>query len=167
VLVVGALVLAVSLGGCAGQEQSGTPAQQVTTWMNDGSGGSGIGTVEVDSKNVALALARHNAPAAIREVCDLLSNDAQTAIGNLPTPDEQLTLALDAAYEDATAAGDDCYNGAGGNTKLLARSAAERAKLVSLLAVAVQRAEDVTGQTPTTDTTAPPSGSGDPFGGGQ
>ncbi len=166
-LLLGALGLAVALGGCAGQEQSGTPAQQVTTWMNDGSGGSGIGTVEVDSKNVALALAQHNAPTAIKEVCDLLSNDAQTAIGNLPTPDEQLTLALNTAYEEATAAGDDCFNGANGNHQLLARSAAERAKLVTLLAVAVQRAEDVTGQTPTTDTTAPPSGGGDPFGGGQ
>ena len=83
--------------------------------MSDGAGGSGIGTVEVDSKNVDLALSKHNKPAAIKEVCALLSNDAQTAIGNLPTPDQQLTDDLNTAYEDATAAGDDCFNGAGGN----------------------------------------------------
>src|SRR5665213_1870955 len=104
-LVVGFLGLAIVLGGCAGQEQSGTPAQQVSTWMLAGGGGSGIGNVEVDSKNVDLALSQHNKPAAIREVCSLLSNDAQTGIGNLPTPDEQLTMALNAAYMDATAAG--------------------------------------------------------------
>jgi hypothetical protein len=166
-LVVGALGLAMALGGCAGEEASGTPAQQVNTWMRDGAGGSGIGTVEVDSKNVDLALSKHNKPAAIKEVCALLSNDAQTAIGNLPTPDQELTDALNTAYEDATAAGDDCFNGANGDKQLLARSAAERAKLVTLLAAATERAQEITGQTPTTATTAPPSGGGDPFAGGQ
>jgi len=165
-LALGCCALAGTLAGCAGQEASGTPAQQVTTYMTQGGGGSGIGNVEVDSRNVALALAQHNQPAAIREVCALLSNDAQTAIGNLPTPDLQLTDALNTAYEEATAAGDDCYHGAGGDARLLAQSAAERAKLVTLLDAAVQIVTQVTGQTPTTDTTVPPSGTGDPFAGG-
>ena len=159
-----AAALLVALGGCAGQEQSGTAAQRVTTFMNGG-GGSGIGNVEVASRNVDLALSRHNSAAAIRQVCALLSNEAQTAIGNLPAPDDQLTTALNNAYVDATAAGGDCYNGASGDHRLLARSAAERATLAGLLAVAVRRVESVTGHTPTTNTTAPPDG-GDPFGGG-
>ena len=167
VLVSGALALAMALGGCAGQEQSGPPAKQLSTWLRDGGGGSGIGNVEVASKNVDLALAQHNKPAAIKEVCALLSNDSQSAIGNLPTPDEQLTAALNAAYVVGTSAGDDCYNGAGGDTRLLARSAAERVKLFTLLAASIRRAAEVTGQTPTTDTTAPPAGGGDPFAGGQ
>jgi hypothetical protein len=151
------------LAGCAGEESQGTPAQQITTYMNDGGGGSGIGNVEVDSRNVALALSQHNKPAAIREVCALLSNDAQTAIGNLPTPDNDLTDALNNAYMVATAAGDDCYRGAGGNARLLARSAAERAKLVTLLDEAIARVSEVTGRTPTTETTVPPTDNGDPF----
>ena len=167
VLVSGALALAVTLGGCAGQEQSGPPAKQVSTWLRDGGGGSGIGNVEVASKNVDLALSQHNKPAAIKQVCAFLSNTAQSAIGNLPTPDEQLTAALNAAYVVGTSAGDDCYNGAGGDTGLLARSTAERAKLFTLLAAAVRRATEVTGGTPTTDTTVPPTGGGDPFAGGQ
>jgi hypothetical protein len=161
------LLVAVALGGCAGQEQSGPPARQLSTWLRDGGGGSGIGNVEIASRNVDLALAQHNKPAAIKEVCALLSNDAQSAIGNLPTPDEQLTSALNAAYVVATSAGDDCYNGAAGATRLLARSAAERVKLFSLLAAAIRRAAEVTGQTPTTDTSVPPTGGGDPFAGGQ
>lgn len=160
VVVAGAGLLA----GCAGQEQSGTPAQRVSTWVAS-TGGSGIGNVEVDSRNVDQALAHHNAPAAIREVCDLLSNDAQSAIGDLPAPDDTLTNQLNAAYVDATSAGDDCYNGASGDTALLTRSAAERVRLASLLATAVQHIESVTGHTPTTNTTQP-QGNGDPFGGG-
>ena len=166
-LTLGVLATVSVLGGCAGQEASGTPAQQISTWMRAGGGGSGIGNVEVDSKNVDLAIAKHNAPAAIRTVCALLSNDAQTGIGNLPTPDDQLTTALDTAYMDATAAGDDCFNGANGDTRLLARSAAERVKLFTLLDAAVQRVTEMTGRTPTTETTVPPTGSGDPFAGGQ
>ena len=160
VLVVGS----AALGGCAGQEQSGTPAQRVGTWI-DGGGGSGIGNVKVASRNVDLALARHNAPAAIREVCALLGNEARTAGGNLPTPDDKLTAQLDTAYTVAATAATDCYDGADGNVRLLARSTAERNRLASLLVTAIHRVESVTGHTPTTNTTAPQS-SGDPFGGG-
>ncbi len=159
-----AVLAAATLAGCAGQEQSGTPAQRVTTWI-DGGGGSGIGNVEVASRNVDLAIEKHNSAAAVREVCALLSNEAQTSIGNLPTPDEQLTNELDAAYTVATDAGDDCYNGASGDPRLLARSATERARLAGMLAAAVSHVESVTGNTPTTATTAP-QGGGDPFAGG-
>lgn len=155
---------AVSSAGCAGQEQSGTPAHQVSTWLT-GAGGVDIGNLEVASRNVDLALTQHNQPAAIREVCDLLSNDAQTGIGDLPTPDSQLTDELNRAYTVATSAGGDCYDGAAGNGRLLARSAAERRQLFVLLGTAVRRIETITGQTPTTDTTAPPD-DGDPFAGG-
>lgn len=158
------LVGPAALAGCAGQEQSGTPSQRVTTWMRS-VGGSGIGNVEVAARNVDLALARHNAPAAVREVCALLSNETQTSIGNLPSPDDRLTDQLNSAYMVGTAAGDDCYNGAAGDAKLLARSAAERARMLKMLAVAVQQYESVTGHTPTTDTTVPPD-DGDPFAGG-
>ena len=50
-------------------------------------------------------------------MCALLTNDAETAIGNLPTPDTQLTDDLNNAYEKAAAAGDDCYQGAGGTRR--------------------------------------------------
>jgi hypothetical protein len=162
-----ALVLgAAALAGCAGQEQSGDPAQRVATWVAQGGGGSSVGNLEVEARNIDLALARHDQPAAIREVCALLSNDAQTGIGNLPTPDQELTTDLDNAYLAGTAAGDDCYKGADGDAALLAKSAAERVRMVALLGVAVQRMTTVSGRTPTTDTTVPPTGGGDPFAGG-
>ncbi len=162
-LLAAVVVVGLLLGGCAGQEQSGTPSHRVLTWMN-AVGGSGIGNVELAARNVDFAISRHNSSAAIREVCALLSNEAQTSIGNLPAPDDELTTQLNNAYMEATAAGNDCYNGTSGNARLMARSAAERMRLASLLATAVQLVESVTGQIPTTETTAP-QGSGDPFGG--
>jgi hypothetical protein len=159
-LVGGALLL----GGCAGQEQSGPPAARVATWVTGAGGGAAIGTLRVDSANVSQALARRDPPSAIKTVCALLTTDAETAIGNLPTPDTALTADLDAAYQDAAAAGDDCYSGSGGNTSLLNRSARERTRLSSLLAVAVERITTVTGRPPSTSTTRP-ANSSDPFGG--
>ncbi len=163
---VGLLVLgALLVTGCAGQEQSGPPGARVTTWVQGAAGGSAIGTVEVDSRNIDQTLAHHDAPASIRTVCALLTNDAETAIGNLPTPDTVLTNELNTAFEDAAAAGDDCYSGATGNARLLRRSASERAKLGPLLSTAVDRIIELTGHTPTTATTAPQASSDDPFSG--
>ena len=73
---------------CAGQEQSGPPAARVATWVHGAGAGAAIGTLRVDAANVSQALARHDPPAAIKTVCALLTTDAETAIGNLPTPDE-------------------------------------------------------------------------------
>jgi hypothetical protein len=162
-----AVVIAGScaLAGCAGQEQSGSPSARVSTWVSGAAGGAAVGTLEADSANIDQALAHHDAPAAIKTVCALLTNDAETAIGNLPTPDNQLTDDLNHAYEKGAAAGDDCYNGAAGNVALLKRSAQERAALVPLLTTAIDRIESVTGRTPSTSTTQPDGSCSDPFGG--
>jgi hypothetical protein len=152
------------LGGCAGQEQSGPPAARVASWVSGAGGGAAIGTLRVDSANVSQALARHDPPAAIKTVCVLLTTDAETALGNLPTPDTVLTDELDTAYGDAASAGDDCYAGAGGAKSLLARSARERAALESKLVTAVARITEVTGHAPSTSTTLP-ADAGDPFAG--
>jgi hypothetical protein len=163
---LGALVVAgaVALAGCSGQEQSGPPAARVATWVSGAAGGAAIETLRVDAANVSLALARHDPPAAIKTVCALLTTDAETDIGNLPTPDATLTDELNTAYEDAASAGDDCYAGAGGDHALLARSARERAVLGSKLTTAVDRITMVTGHPPSTSTTLPADGA-DPFGG--
>jgi hypothetical protein len=158
VIVVGSLLIA----GCT-LDPSGPPASQLNGWLTTSGGGAAIGQVEVDSANVGLALDRHDPPSAIKTVCALLTTDAQTAIGNLPTPDTTLTDDLNNAYEDAAAAGNDCYNGATGGTSLLARSAKERARIVPMLDTAVARMETITGHVPSTSTTLAPGGSNDPF----
>lgn len=132
--------------------------------MSGPGGGSAIGQVEVDSQNIDLAVRKHDPSSALRTVCALLTNDALTAIGDLPTPDPALTDDLNNAFTVGAAAGKDCFNGATGDEPLLRRSAVERTKLASLLTVAVERVEAVTGHTPSTSTTLAPNQSLDPFG---
>jgi len=160
-VAIGSMVLA----GCAAQEQSGTPAHQVTAWVAGAGAGASIGTVEVDIKNVDLAFRQHDPAGEIRSVCGLLVDDAGTANGNLPTPDQQLSDDLTAAYSTAYDAGTDCYNGANGDKKLLATSATLRVKAESQMATAIDRITAVTGKAPSTTTTTVPAGSNvDPFG---
>ena len=160
-MAVGGLAMA----GCAGQEQAGTPAQQVSTWVSGAGAGAAIGTLDVDSKNIDLAFARHDPTDALLTVCLLLANDAQVGIGNLPSPDQQLTDDLNTAYATAYDAGMDCYNGAKGSSSLLKRSAAERAKAASQLTTAYNEITSLVGRPPSTTTTTAPVGSGmDPFG---
>jgi hypothetical protein len=163
--LVGAVIIvsvSVLAAGCT-LDQTGSLSSQVQGWMKTAAAGAAIGQVEDDSRNVGAAISDHNSPAQIKTACALLTTDAQTAIGNLPTPDTQLTDQLNTAYEDAAGAGNDCFNGAGGNTSLMHRSADERAKLPSLLGVAVQQITSDIGHTPSTSTTAPTDGNPDPF----
>lgn len=163
--LVALVVLCASLVTSCTLDQTGPPATQLSGWLTTSDGGSAVGQVEADSRNIDLAIARHNTPAALRTVCALLTTDAQTAIGSLPTPDTQLTDELNSAYEDAASAGNDCYNGADGNAALLRRSASERAKLVPMLQTALDRITSITGHVPSTSTTAPSDSGDDPFGG--
>jgi hypothetical protein len=161
-LALGGLLLAA----CSGSQETGPPSARVDSWLTASSGGSSVGTLSVDSRNVGYVLAHRNSPSAVRTVCALLDTDAQKGIGQLPTPDPALTTALLRAYQDAASAGTDCYDGASGNTALLSRSAKERSQLPQLLDAALARIRALTGHTPSTSTTAPTDGGGDPFGGG-
>jgi hypothetical protein len=162
--VTAAVVIgSIALSGCAGQEQAGTPAHQVTAWVSGAGAGSSIGTVEVDIKNVNLAFSQHDPAGEVRSVCGLLVTDAGTANGNLPTPDQQLSDDLSNAYATAYDAGTDCYNGSGGNQKLLATSATLRAKAQAQMATALDRITAVTGHVPSTTTSTAPANV-DPFG---
>ena len=165
-VVVGLVALgALALAGCAGQEQAGTPAHQVATWVSGSGAGSSIGAVEADIRSVDLILAHHNPTGEIRSVCAILASDAASGNGNLPTPDQTLSVDLSNAYASAYDAGTDCYNGAGGDAKQLAESASLRTKADAQLNQAVTRITTLTGRVPSTTTTTAPAGSNDdPFG---
>ncbi|MGH9096927.1 MAG: hypothetical protein ACRDWB_05840 [Acidimicrobiales bacterium] len=163
-VVAAAVVIgSMALAGCAAQEQSGTPAHRLTAWVNGAGAGGSIGTVEVDIKNVNLAFHQHDPAGEIRSVCGLLVDDAGTANGNLPTPDQQLSDDLSAAYATAYDAGTDCYNGANGDQKLLATSASLRTRAQTQMNTALDRITAVTGKAPSTTTTSAPANV-DPFG---
>lgn len=161
--VVAVAIGSMALAACAAQEQSGSPAHQLSSWVNGAGAGGSIGTVSVDIKNVNLAFDQHDPPGEIRSVCGLLVDDAGTANGNLPSPDQQLSDDLSAAYATAYDAGTDCYNGSNGDQKLLATSATLRAKAQSQMTTALERIAAVTGKVPATTTTTAPANV-DPFG---
>jgi hypothetical protein len=154
---------AVMLAGCSTQGGAAATGNEVANWMTSSAGGAAIGQTAADSRNIGFTLSHHDPASAVRAACALLTNDALTAIGNLPTPDNALTDDLNNAYQDASAAGDDCYKGATGNKALLARSASERAKFVSLMAIAVDRYEVIAGHPPSTSTTQASDACQDPF----
>jgi hypothetical protein len=164
VLGAAALAMPVVLAACAGAEQTGTPAHRVSTWVSGAGAGAAIGAIQADNTSVDRALAAHSSIGVVRTVCALLANDASAGNNNLPTPDTQLTTALENAYQVEYSAGNDCYSGASGNASLLRRSANERRQGAADLVKAVERITAVTGHVPSTTTTTSPSGnSGDPF----
>jgi len=158
--------VALSLAGCAGQEQSGSPATRVATWVDGAGAGGSIGAVGDDLHSVEVALDQHQSAGVLRTLCAVLGTDALAGNGNLVTPDQQLTDDLSTAYDAAYSAGDDCYRGAGGNAELLAEFRSQQAKATAALAAAMARIQTVTGKVPSTTTTTAPAGtSGDPFSG--
>lgn len=159
VAIAGPLVLSA----CAGAEQSGTPAQRVSTWVSGAGAGPSIGAIESDNAVIEKALATHRAAGVIRTACSLLASDATAGNSNLPSPDTQLTTVLENAYQVEYSAGNNCYSGAAGNASLLRRSADERRQGAADLAQAVQRIAAVTGKVPSTTTTTSPGGNDDPF----
>jgi len=155
---------AAALAGCSAGAAAGQSPAQISGWMSTSGEGTLIGQVQVDSANVALAVRKHEPGPALRTVCALLSTDALTGIGNLPSPDTTLTDELNTAFGTAATAAQDCYKGASGTASLLVASAADRAKLAHLFGVAVARVATLTGKTPSTSTTLAPDVSPDPFG---
>ena len=166
----GCIALAVACGcllaACAGAGLSGTPAQRMTSWLSASDNGASMGAVTADVHAVEAGLARHQPAGATRTLCALLTTDAQAGNADLPTPDSQVTNDLSDAYNDAYAAGNDCYSGAGGNATLVAKAVVLCHKTLAELKMAVERITAISGVVPSTTTTTLPPGSGtDPFAG--
>lgn len=154
VVVLAAAVVAFVVMGSRGP--TGTPAQQLRTWVANVQLGQSIGTLTGDDRNVVRALAHHQDTNALHTVCAVLYEAAQTANDNLPSPDTTVTQTLARAYSLEYDAGQACYRGAGGNAALLAESATDRSRALVLLQRVLARVDRVTGRSvPTTTTTGP------------
>ena len=121
VLVSGLCALA-GLAGCTGY--SGTVSHQVGQWASQYSVISNDQTVVSDTS----AIARSYRAGRLKDVtsnCAGLVDDAGTAYGNLPTPDNTLTDELNTAYEDFVNAGSLCASaGSIGSAKITSALAA-------------------------------------------
>jgi len=162
-VAAGAGVVAVGVGafvayGALGP--TGTPRQQLRTWVEASQFGQTVGTLEGDAARVTTAVAEHKDPRTIHTICGVLLTDAQSANGDLPTPDKALTLVLSRAYTLDYEAGNDCYSGATAGTKLLNKSAEERIKAHASLVSALGLVDGVLGHSVPTTTTTQPGGGG-------
>lgn len=153
ILVMAAAVVAfVTLG----HGTSGTPAQQLQSWVSSTSLGQDVGTLEGDGAAVHKALSEHKSIAAVHTVCAVMADDAQTYNDELPSPDLTLTQLLAHAYGLEYDAAESCYRAPASGSTLLAASARDRAQAVALFQRALRRVRLVTGRVvPTTTTTVP------------
>lgn len=162
VAAAGVGVLAIGVGAFlayGGLGPTGTPRHQLTVWVEASRLGQVVGTLEADAARVTTAVAEHRDARVMHTICGVLLTDAQSANGDLPTPDSPLTNTLSRAYELDYGAGNDCYSAGSTNTKLLDRSATERRAADNQFTRALDRVEQVTGRgVPTTTTTVPGGG---------
>jgi len=105
---VAAVVTSALLAGCAGADQSGTPAQQMTTWVKGTSFGLTARTLQHDAARAAKVVTS-GTPAEVRTACGVYLVDVEQANSVLPTPDVQASGLLAQAYGSLGAAAHSCY----------------------------------------------------------
>ena len=136
-----ALGAGLALAGCGGS--SGTPAQQVRSWVASTGWQATLRQLRGDLAKVA-AVGPGTAAPARRTLCDVLVTDALSANEELPTPDGRFTALLSSAYTGAARAGHHCY--AGGAA--LAAAPAEARGAARALLEADARYDEVTSSLP-------------------
>jgi hypothetical protein len=163
VAAAGVGVFAVGVGAFlayGGLGPTGTPRHQMTVWVQASQFGQTVGTLEGDAARVTKAVGRHEDIGVIHTICGVLLTDAQSANGNLPTPNSQLTDTLSVAYTLEYEAGNDCYSGGTTGTALLEKSARERSRAHAQLMRALALVDQVEGASVPTTTTTQPGGGG-------
>lgn len=154
VALLGMAIVAFIANG--GRGPSGTPSQRLDSWVKGSDLGQAIGVLVDDGRNVSRAVAARQSTTSIHTVCAVLSNAAQTANQDLPSPDVHLNVILARAYTLEYDAGQACYRAGATGTALLAESARDRAKAEALLRKVLAEARAITGHVvPTTTTTVP------------
>jgi hypothetical protein len=151
VVAIGALSF-LAYGGTG----SGTPTQQVRTWVNGTGLGQSVGTVLGDAARAQVAVNEHAGSGVLHTDCGVLLTDAESANTELPTPNAQLTDLLSSGYTLAYDAGNDCYNSGGTNQTLLARATKEWIEAEAKLQESVNLVNQLIGGTMSTTTTTQP-----------
>ncbi len=99
-----AVVVAAGLAGCAGPADS---PSGLAAWASQASFSSTLAYLHQDLSEIATGIAQRKL-LATRTACDGLGADAASAIGQLPTPDDQLTYQLNDAYKTLVRAAQAC-----------------------------------------------------------
>jgi hypothetical protein len=157
VLAAVAVIAFVSYGHL---RPGGTPKQQLKVWVSSTQLGQEVGTLYDDGLDIDKVLSRHKGTVAVHTDCSVLSVTAESGNSNLPSPDTQITQMLARAYQLEYDAGNNCYAAGATNTKLLARSAAQRAEAEKIFDEVLARVGVLTGESVSTTTTTEPTTGG-------
>lgn len=163
--VVALVLLAVAglgLSACSGGHSGATA--QVEQWVSSNSFGSSVGTLLADGGRVIEAVESNQAEGVLRTDCGVLEDDASSAAGDLPTPDQHLTNDLGQAFKADLAAAGECYSSHAVSPQQLERAVRSVTRADALLEQAVQQVSNDTGKVPSTTATTPSGGGGDPLG---
>ncbi len=159
IVAAGTAVVAIGVGAFfayASTQHSGSPIAQVRSWVNGTNLGQSVGTVLGDAHRVEQAVVNHKGTGILHTDCGVLISDAQSANGNLPTPDTELTNLLSSGYALAYDAGTDCYDSGGTDRARLDKSIRERIQAEAKLGQAVNLVNQLLGITLSTTTTTQP-----------
>ena len=155
------LVPGVLLAGCAGAEDSGSPAHRMRTWADGTSFGAGVGSLKADSAAVAAAYRDGRARSSLPSACNALALDAQNANDSLPSPDAALTQQLASAYQLYYEAGTACYSSQ--SVATMRKVTAQREHADRLLTEATATVGRIAGIVVSTTTTPTPTTLGGGF----
>ncbi len=103
--IVVVAVAGLAFAACSGY--SGSHAHRVAEWVSGSSLVTNDATIRADVQDIGRGIAARKL-GATHTACDGLGADSGTAYGELPTPDQTLTTALNDAYLDYTRAAQDC-----------------------------------------------------------
>ena len=150
VLTVSGL-LVLGLSSCAGEDQMGSAAHRLSTWVGGTGFGEDIGTLVADNQRIPKEVP--NGTGAVHAGCGALEDDTEMANGELPAPDAQVTDWLSVAYGLEGTAGTECYNAGVTNPTLLASAYRDMTKAEALFNRALVRIQSIDGKVVSTTTT--------------
>jgi hypothetical protein len=144
------LMLGVAAASCAGEDQEGSPAHQVSVWVKSTGFGEDIGTLVADNARIA----NEKTTGAMHAACGTMEVDADTANQELPIKAApQVTIWLSNAYGLEGTAATECYDAGVTDKALLAKAEAATAKADRLYSRALIAIDSIDGRVPTTTTT--------------
>lgn len=164
-LAVVGVVAGSAIGLTACSSASASASVRLSQWVSSEAFGSSVGTLLGDGGRVIRSVELKQSAGVLRTDCGVLEDDASTAAGNLPTPDQTLTDTLQRAYRTELAAAAACYGASPADQERLDQALKDVTSADALLEQAVQQVSGVTGRVPSTTTTTVPGGAfdSDPF----
>jgi hypothetical protein len=154
-LALSGALAGATLGLAACSSGSASASARVGQWVSSEGFGSSVGTLLGDGGRVIRSVELRQSAGALRADCGVLEDDASTAAGNLPTPDQNLTDTLQRAYRTDLAAAAACYGASPADRRRLDQALEDVTSADALLEQAVQQVSEVTGRVPSTTATTP------------